>query len=239
MNNVIILDVKCGVTEGGIACGPVDGNVVATVKFSDNGNIKYLTEVEVGGIPNFYLTEEDKFEQFLAEDFDDEDWCNYMDEHFIDEFEGIELGCDYDEFEEINESNDEYSRLVRYIITVIRSDYEEMDTFIETTKGTNVKDIIFPEIDIFEDMEDSEDEENNEIYALLTEVDGYINIEPLCMVFEEAESYCDKKWESYSQSEKNELARYEIVKTRIYFSEVIGAVFDDKQETLKNYICED
>ena len=30
---ILIEEIKCGITEGGFACGPVDGNVVVSMKF--------------------------------------------------------------------------------------------------------------------------------------------------------------------------------------------------------------
>ena len=35
MKRYLIEDAKCGLTEGGMACGPVSGNAVVSVKYSD------------------------------------------------------------------------------------------------------------------------------------------------------------------------------------------------------------
>ena len=36
MKRYFIEDAQCGITEGGMACGPVGGNVVATVRFKES-----------------------------------------------------------------------------------------------------------------------------------------------------------------------------------------------------------
>ena len=55
MKRYVIENASCGITEGGVACGPVFGSVVATIKIK-NDKTQYLSLVEVQGFPNFYLT---------------------------------------------------------------------------------------------------------------------------------------------------------------------------------------
>ena len=55
MSRFFIEDVKCGVGEGGMACGPVDGPVGTEVKVkTNNGEFFYMTLAEMMGIPNFF-----------------------------------------------------------------------------------------------------------------------------------------------------------------------------------------
>ena len=150
METIKILEAKCEVTEGGMACGPVDGHVVATVKYQDSTGIHYLNEVEVQSTPNFYLTEEDKFEEFVTEDFDNEEWCDYMDDNFIEEFKGYELDGEYDFIQDTLDDKIGYGLLLRYIVTIVRSDFDEMEEFIEKTVGKNVDEIEFIDLDILE-----------------------------------------------------------------------------------------
>ena len=86
MSRYYIEDVKCDVLSG----GPEPGIVCTSVKYSNDGDSKWLTNVEVDGLPNFYLTEEEIFDKIMADD-DDEAFQNYKDEHFIEEFDGISL----------------------------------------------------------------------------------------------------------------------------------------------------
>ena len=83
-----IEDAKCGVTEGGFACGPVPGNVVTTVKYTADGETNWLTNIEVDGIPNFYITKEDVFDKAMQDDPDDEEFWDFMNDSFVNEFDG-------------------------------------------------------------------------------------------------------------------------------------------------------
>lgn len=76
--NYIIEEVKCGITEGGLACGLVDGK-----------ETKWLNNVEVGDIPNFCLTDKDIFDDLLKDDFDDEEYTKMLDETFVSSFSDV------------------------------------------------------------------------------------------------------------------------------------------------------
>ena len=57
MSRYRVLEAKCGVGEGGIACGPVGGPVIAEIRLSDeNSSEFYLSLVEVDGIANWFRT---------------------------------------------------------------------------------------------------------------------------------------------------------------------------------------
>ena len=94
MKRYFIEEAKCGITKGGMACGPVSGHVVVTIKFKDDARDQWLSLVEVEGIPNVYLLDKDIHKALVAEDFDDE-FIEYLDAHFIDEFEGITFDDSY------------------------------------------------------------------------------------------------------------------------------------------------
>ena len=99
MSRVFVECVKCGVADGGMACGPVEGAVNTSVKFTKDGVTKWLTNSEFTGIPNFYLTDEDIFDRLMEQDFDDQEFTDLLEASYIEEFEGIALG-EYDELEE-------------------------------------------------------------------------------------------------------------------------------------------
>ena len=72
MKRYFINEVKVGETAGDIACGPVGGNIVATVKYTSSGKTEWLNLVEVdGGFSCFYQTEKDCFDDLVKEDFED------------------------------------------------------------------------------------------------------------------------------------------------------------------------
>lgn len=58
MKRYLIEEVFYGESEGGMACGPVEGTFIAAVRYKEDGVEKWLTNAEVTGIPNFYVTEE-------------------------------------------------------------------------------------------------------------------------------------------------------------------------------------
>ncbi len=165
MKRYIIEDAKCGITEGGMACGPVDGNVVVTIQFKEEDKTQWLSLVEVMGIPNIFLFDRDVHDELVKEDFDDEDFTNYMNDHAIDEFNGIEFNGDYsDAFSCFAEDPENPAiPLIRYLITLVRCDMDDVDRLISMAKGKYADALDIPasdlEIDFFEEYEE---ENNNE-----------------------------------------------------------------------------
>ena len=150
MKRYYIEDVKCDVLSG----GPDPGIVCTSVKYTDGSSSKWLTNVEVDGLPNFYLTDDDIFDKVMGDD-DDEEFQKYRDEHFIEEFDGIELG----EYEDIVDSlmeneEDPAASLIKFVIAVTRSDMESTQELIQTGKGKNAE-----EIEIYIGDLDLDDEE--------------------------------------------------------------------------------
>ena len=148
MSRYYIEDVKCDVLSG----GPDPGIVCTSVKYSDGKAAKWLTNVEVDGLPNFYLTDDDIFDRIMAND-DDEKFDEYRDAHFIEEFDGIELG----EYEDIvdallEKEETPAASLIKYVIAVTRSDMERTQELIRTGKGKNADElkITMAELDLDE-----------------------------------------------------------------------------------------
>ncbi len=163
MKRYLIKDAKCGITDGGMACGPVMGNVVVSVEFVENGDgcseadsaqvdrgsetdgcsqgsqpsaSQWLSLVEVEGFPNAYLSDKDIFDDLRGEDFEDEEYAEYMEEHFIDEFDGIML----DEYESVFNSirknpENPAAALIRYIILLVRCPTKDVEGLIQMARG--------------------------------------------------------------------------------------------------------
>lgn len=146
--NYIIEEVKCGITEGGLACGPVDGNVIVSMKFNDGKETKWLNNVEVGGIPNFYLTDKDIFDDLLKDDFDDEEYTKMLDETFVSSFSDVILGEYEDIFESFEKADLNTVKLIRAIIWVTRCDMDELNSIIESLTGKSVDEIDVPITDV-------------------------------------------------------------------------------------------
>lgn len=144
--NYLIKGIRYGITEGGMACGPVSGNVVASIEFQDDDKVSFLSMVEVFGMPEFYFSEEDIYDELLEESEDFIDKANSL---IINEFNGIEL----EEYEDIMEElkkpyNEEDKALIKLLIAVVRLDYDEADKLIEESVGKYIKDINIPDTDL-------------------------------------------------------------------------------------------
>ena len=144
--NYLIKGIRYGITEGGMACGPVSGNVVASIEFQDDDKVSFLSMVEVFGMPEFYFSEEDIYDDLLEESEDFIDKANSL---IINEFNGIEL----EEYEDIMEElkkpyNEEDKALIKLLIAVVRLDYDEADKLIEESVGKYIKDINIPDTDL-------------------------------------------------------------------------------------------
>ena len=163
MKRFFIEDVKCGITEGGFACGPVGGNVVVTIQFKEEGKTQWLSLVEVDGIPNVFLFDKDVHDELVKEDFDNEQFTKYMGDHSIHEFNGIELNGDYrDAFGCIDKDPDNPAvPVVRYLITLVRCDMDDVEELISMAIGKYADELDIPESDVEEDYYDDgfDDEE--------------------------------------------------------------------------------
>ena len=137
MKRYFIENVRCDITEGGMACGPISGSVVVTAKIKEDGETKWFSMVEAMGYPNAYVTEKDVFEDLVKEDFGDEEFTAYIQEHFVDDFNGIATGSDYSEiFESIAEDPENPAvPLIKYVIALIRCPMDEVEDLISMAEG--------------------------------------------------------------------------------------------------------
>lgn len=149
----LILKAKCGLTPGELTQeGFIPGNIVCTVQFQMGSEILFLSEVEVDGCPNFYLTKEDEFDAMVKEDFEDERYMDMMDEAYLESIQNIDL-TDYEQmFNDLNSIDSPMSRIIRYIVSIIRMDFEEMEMYIQATTNKDIMDITIPKTDIEEDL---------------------------------------------------------------------------------------
>jgi len=167
MKRYFIETAKCGITDGGMACGPIPGNVVVSVQFKEESEL-WLNVVEVEGMPNFYLTDKDIFDDLVKEDDDDEEFMEYLQEQYIDEFNGLYLDCDYTEvFTSIDEDPDNPAvPLIRYAIALIRCAMEDVEGLIDMASGKYADELEIPTSDIEEEYREEleyelEDEEDD------------------------------------------------------------------------------
>ena len=146
MARFFIEDVKCGVTEGGFACGPVFGDVIAEAKIkSDTGEVSFFCLAEVTGIPVFMKTDRSTYDEQMQDNYSDE-FIEYLDDHTLGEIDYTDVYTNPDM---------EYHDVLQYLSHIVLSGWEECIPFMESTKGKWLDEI---EIPISEDEQDLLDE---------------------------------------------------------------------------------
>ena len=158
MKRYYVEEAKVGVTEGGIACGPIPGSVVVSIKYRENDNQSlWLSNVEVEGIANPTLSEKDIFDVLVTEEMDNTEF----DKYFITEFNNIELDPDYyGTFEKFTTDPENPAiPLIRLLIVLTRCKREEEDTIINSVVGRFADEIDVPLSDIEMDYLEDEDVE--------------------------------------------------------------------------------
>ena len=147
MKRFLIEDAKCVVAQA----GPMMGIVITSVKFNDGESSKWFNLAEVDGIPCFYLTDKDVYDDMIENDFDDETQ-ELFDKSSISEFEGITLG-EYDEvFDSFYEDPDNPAvPFLRYVIALTRCDLKDVDKLVKKAKGKHIDEIKVPISDVEDD----------------------------------------------------------------------------------------
>ena len=140
--------------------------MVVTVQFKEGSKTQWLSLVEAQGIPNVYLSDKDVHEALVAEAFDDEEFTQYMNEHFIGEFNGIEFDDDYSTtFESIAEDPENPAvPLIRYLIALVRCDMDTVEDLIRMASGKYADEIDIPVSDVEKEfMEEYDDDKEIEV----------------------------------------------------------------------------
>ena len=161
MEKFFIEEAKCELTKGGIACGPVDPNVVTTVKYKCGDETKWISLVEVMGIPNFLLSEKDIHEGLVKEDDSDKEFWDYVHEINIGEFNGIELGEYGDIFASFADDPENPAiPLIRYMIALTRCPLDQVEDLLNMARGKYVNELDIPASDVEEDFEEEYEEKD-------------------------------------------------------------------------------
>ena len=151
MKRYLIEEAKYGFTKGGIACGPIDPNTVVTVKFNDGEVSKWISVVDVEGILNIFLLDKDYHKELINED-QEEAFYDFMNDHLLTEFDGVEVGADYGEIvETLMENKDNpASQFIGYVINLTSCPLEETDQLIMNSVGKYADELDSP----FEELEE-------------------------------------------------------------------------------------
>ena len=142
-----VLEAKCGVGAGGMACGPVGGPVVGEINLADeNGEEFYLCLAEVDGIPNWFKTDRSTIDEQIEET--SEEVFEYLNDHYIDIGEYVDV---------FDDPEAELYQACRYLIYLVRCERDQEEPFIRATVGKYLDEMEIPmtdeEEEYREDME--------------------------------------------------------------------------------------
>lgn len=161
MKRFLIEDVRVGISIGGIACGPVSGNVIGEIVLRDeDGKATYHCMAEVSGTLNFYESDFSLYQGLIDEDFDNAEFADYMDSSFTEGY-----GCYYDFYEEINTMQplSVTTRIRKYLAYIVRADRQKVDCLKSDTIGKLISDIEIPLCDEEEEyLKDTLNEEEGD-----------------------------------------------------------------------------
>lgn len=140
-HNYFIEDVNYGIARGGMACGPVSGPIIVSVRFKDGEESKYLSCCEFEGFPYFYLTEKDIFNYLMGKEDEKEQMTNFIENEFLRNFEDIKLGEPeyYDIYKSIRESKDyNAAKMIRYVLNLVNLDFDATAALVKRSKGKHI-----------------------------------------------------------------------------------------------------
>ena len=157
MKKLIIEEVSVNVSEGGMACGPVSGNVVVEVRVrDDSGKDSYHGLVECDGIPNIYASGVSRYRKELAMDYaEGEVFPSAEDYSCYEEF--------YQDFDALAARDLSHALLLKYLICLARLGWDEVEALKAASVGKPLGSFDIPVCDAEEEyLEMCEEEEGEE-----------------------------------------------------------------------------
>ncbi len=163
MSKYLIKEVKCEVANGGMACGPVCGPVVAAVLYEHDGEEQWLHAVEVEGMLNVFIMKEGIFDILLKDDYDG-DYVEKLEAETGHEIAGVMLSGDYCdivcELYDNEELTDSDKSFIRFVLAIMRCDWEQVRKLHSAAVGRNTDEFDIPLSDVEEEyLEDMEEDE--------------------------------------------------------------------------------
>ena len=148
-----ILAVKYGMSDSGVACGPMDPCPLYSVKYRMDGKEGWLHNYVVTGVPNYFITEEDIHEKLLDDDYVDAN-IDYLNSIMIQDFAGLRL-CDFESMVDCIEDNQNNPAVpfIRFLLRIYNTVWEEIDALIESAVGKYADEVPLPPYDYDSEME--------------------------------------------------------------------------------------
>ena len=93
-----------------------------------------------------------KSSAMVKEDFEDKRYMDMMETSYLETIDNIDL-TDYEYmYIDLKENTSPLGKMIRYIVSIVRMDFEEMEMYIQATKNKDILDITIPKTDIEEDL---------------------------------------------------------------------------------------
>lgn len=123
------------------------GTVIGELKAEDEkGNIIYYTNDEFDGCPTFLKTDKSVLNLLFNNNPEDEEAIQKLLENSIN--------TDFEYESLLSDKENPLFLVYRYLAYLVRSDKDKTEQFIKDTSGKYIDEIIIPNCDIEEDMED-------------------------------------------------------------------------------------
>lgn len=161
MSKLFVKDIKVGVSNGGIACGPVSGHPVVEVCIhdADDNSAVYHCLVEVENTLNFFTSSVSNYDIQIDDDCDEETWDAVSETASGDYYDYSEF---FDEFYALPEEEQcsDQNLIRRLLIALVRADWDETALLVKAAEGKALREITIPMSDMEEEyLEEMEDED--------------------------------------------------------------------------------
>ncbi len=175
MKKFLIEDVKVGVSIGGMACGPVPGNVIAEVCLRDveEGTVKYHSLAEVEGTLNFFETDISTYDRQIENDPDEGFW-DMLSEHSSGGFS--DYYSFFENLEELKLHDDDHLLVWKYLVYMVRAEWEEVEQMKTESIGKCLGAFEIPVCVEEQDYLDEQDEEDTDETAAADEEELLENV---------------------------------------------------------------
>ncbi len=154
MSRYLIKEVKCDVANGGMACGPVGGPVVAVVLYEHDGEEQWLHAVEVEGMLNVFIMKDDIFDILIKDDYDG-DYVEKLEAETGHEIAGVMLTGDYCdivcELYDNEELSDYDKSFIRFVLAIMCCGWNQVRELQAAAIGKYTDELAIPLSDVEEE----------------------------------------------------------------------------------------
>ncbi len=156
-----IEDIKVGISDAGMACGPVGGNVIAEVQLRDTDydEIRFHSMAEVDGTLYFYESDQSLFDILCCDDWTDEMLETVEDNEVSDYMDYEEF---FDDLEENEKCDGEHEDIWRLLVYLVRASNDDTEKAIKEYVGKPLNSIDIPASDVEQEYKEEKEAESRE-----------------------------------------------------------------------------